>query len=90
MNPPKNGFLKFYADWCGPCKAVAPLLKKVTAEANVELVEVDIEQHPELASQFGVRSIPMVVALRNGEPVDASVGSHNEDHYVNMIQKVLE
>lgn len=89
MKLPSDGLIKFYADWCAPCHAIAPVLKKVCEELSISLLEIDIEQNPHLVDQFSVRSIPMVVAISNGEPIDASVGAYDEAHYRELAQKVL-
>ena len=52
---------KFYAPWCAPCKAVQPLLEKVAAEFNAEIIEVNIEEQPEVARAMDIRSIPTIV-----------------------------
>ena len=67
----------FWAAWCGPCHALAPVLESAVADRDgaVELVKVDIDSEPDLASQFGVRSIPAVKAFRNGAVVAEFVGA---------------
>jgi thioredoxin len=67
----------FWADWCGPCKTLAPVLERLVAERDgqVELVKVDIDANPELAARFGVRGIPNVKAFKNGAVVDEFVGA---------------
>ena len=65
----------FYADWCGPCKALAPMLEEFAAEQNeVAVAKVDIEKSPELAAKFGVRSIPTLVLMKNGSEANRLVG----------------
>ncbi len=80
--------LKFWADWCGPCHAVAPIVKSAAIKAGVELLEIDIDAQHELATQFGVRSIPMVVAIKDGTAVDQIVGTASEAKYLELMSKL--
>ena len=65
----------FWADWCGPCHAVAPILDKLADEHELKLVKVNIDQEQELAQRYGVASIPMMILFENGEPQAAAVGA---------------
>jgi putative thioredoxin len=67
----------FWADWCGPCHVLAPVLEQAVAERDgaVELAKVDVDANPELAARFGVRGIPAVKAFRNGHVVRDFVGA---------------
>ena len=82
--------LKFSADWCYPCKAVSPLLETISKEMDVEIYEVDIDTQYELTAQFDIRSIPTVVALKNGQLVDILVGTATKDKYEKLMSKVRE
>lgn len=62
----------FYADWCGPCKMLGPVLEKVSDE--IEVVKVNIDKYPELAREYGVMSIPCVVLFENGVEKKRNVG----------------
>lgn len=67
----------FWAPWCGPCLAVAPVLDQIAAERAGELkvVRVDVDEEPELAARFGVSSIPTIVLFRDGQPVAGALGA---------------
>lgn len=71
----------FWAEWCGPCKTLGPTLEKLTTEAagSVELAKIDVDANQELAAQFGVQSIPTVVAFKDGAPVNQFVGALPEE-----------
>jgi thioredoxin 1 len=66
----------FWADWCGPCHAVAPVLDRIVEERpELRLVKVNIDEEPELAQRFGVMSIPTMILFRDGEPTAAALGA---------------
>jgi putative thioredoxin len=80
----------FWAEWCGPCKQLTPVLEKVVrnAKGKVRLVKMNIDQHPEVAGQLGVRSIPAVYAFKNGQPVDGFMGALPESQIQAFIERV--
>ncbi len=86
----KAVLVDFWADWCGPCKQLTPILEKAVkaAAGKVKLVKMNIDQHPEVAGQLGVRSIPAVVAFKDGRPVDAFMGAVPESQVMAFIEKV--
>ena len=67
----------FWAEWCGPCHAVAPVLDKIVAErdGDLKLVKVNIDEQPALSQRFGVQSIPTMILFKNGEPAAAAIGA---------------
>ncbi|WP_246665986.1 thioredoxin [Aquamicrobium sp. LC103] len=80
----------FWAPWCGPCKQLAPALEKVVQEARgrVKLVKMNIDEHPSIAGQLGIQSIPAVIAFRDGQPVDGFMGAIPESKIREFVDKV--
>lgn len=77
----------FWAEWCGPCHAVAPVLEKIAEERAGELrvVKVNIDEEPALAQRYGVMSIPTIVLFKGGEPAAAAIGAQPKS----MLEKSL-
>ncbi|MGN6583630.1 MAG: thioredoxin [Rhizobiaceae bacterium] len=67
----------FWAEWCGPCKMIAPSLEEIATElgGKVKIAKLNIDENPELAAQFGVRSIPTLMIFKGGEVADMKVGA---------------
>ncbi len=67
----------FWAEWCGPCKMIAPALEEIATELGdkVKIAKVNIDENPELAAQFGVRSIPTLMLFKDGQVADMKVGA---------------
>lgn len=80
----------FWAPWCGPCKQLTPVLEKVVREAKgrVKLVKMNIDDHPAVAGQLGIQSIPAVIAFKNGQPLDGFMGALPESKVKEFIERV--
>lgn len=80
----------FWAPWCGPCKQLTPVIEKVVREAKgaVKLVKMNIDEHPAIAGQLGIQSIPAVIAFRDGRPLDGFMGALPESQVREFIKKV--
>jgi putative thioredoxin len=82
----------FWAEWCGPCKQLGPVLEKIVraAKGKIKLVKMDIDKHPAVAGQLGIQSIPAVYAFANGQPVDGFVGALPESQVVAFIERITK
>jgi putative thioredoxin len=81
----------FWAPWCGPCKQLTPVIEKVVKAAGgkVKLVKMNIDEHPQIAGQLGVKSIPAVFAFQRGQPVDGFMGALPESQVKSFIERLV-
>ena len=84
----KKVLIDFYADWCGPCRMLGPVIEELAAEhPEYAIAKVNVDNNPELASRFGVFSIPSLVVMQNGQVVDQSVGAIPKARILAMLEK---
>jgi thioredoxin 1 len=78
----------FWAEWCGPCKMIAPSLEEIALEMNgsVKITKLNIDENPDLAAQYGVRSIPTLVLFKGGEPASMQVGAKPKSALADWIR----
>jgi putative thioredoxin len=81
----------FWAPWCGPCKQLAPALEKAVADSKgkVKLVKMNIDDHPQIAGQLGIQSIPAVIAFEKGQPIDGFMGALPESQVRGFIERLV-
>jgi thioredoxin 1 len=81
----------FWAEWCGPCKAIAPSLEEISDEmaGKVKITKINIDENPDLAAKFGVRSIPTLVLFKDGEPQAVQTGGLPKQQLVDWINKAV-
>ncbi|MBR5515392.1 MAG: thioredoxin [Clostridia bacterium] len=79
--------LDFYADWCGPCRMIAPAIEEIAEEHPEYIVgKINVDNEPELAQQFGVFSIPLLVVLKNGEIVNKAPGARPKAQILKLLE----
>ena len=81
----------FWAAWCGPCKAIAPILEELADDydGKVKIVKVDVDSNPQAASRFGIRNIPTLFVFKDGEKVDAVMGLQPKAELAKVLDKHL-
>ncbi len=79
----------FYADWCGPCQMMAPLLKEVAQEMGdkVKVIKIDVDKNQPIAQRFGVRSIPTLILFKNGKILENKAGVMTKRDLTQMIER---
>ena len=85
-------FVDFWAEWCGPCRMVGPVVEELANdyEGKVKFVKVNVDEANDLASKYNVFSIPTLILLNKGEIVSQQVGAASKESYKNMIERALQ
>ena len=82
----KPVLLDFSATWCGPCRMVAPILDEIASENDhIKVGKIDVDEDPDLARQFNVTSIPLLVVMKDGKVVDQALGARPKDAILKLI-----
>ena len=86
MQSDKVVLLDFWASWCGPCKMLMPIIDQVSSEVtDKKICKINVDEQPELASQFGIMSIPTLVVIKNGVEVNRTMGVQPKDSILKLL-----
>jgi thioredoxin 1 len=85
---PKKGkvLVDFYANWCGPCKAMKPTLEKYKESSKIPLLEVNVDTENDIAQKYGIRSIPCFVVIEDEKEITRKIGMQNLDQLVELVK----
>jgi thioredoxin 1 len=89
LNGKGPALVDFYADWCGPCRMVAPIIEELSHdyEGKVTIGKVNVDDTPEIAGKFGIRSIPTIIMFKDGEVMETQIGALPKEHLKQLIDK---
>ena len=85
LNSQTTAIVDFYADWCGPCKMMSPIIDEIAEDESLTVGKVNVDENTELAIKYDIMSIPTVLIFKNGELVNRFVGVHDKNEIINSL-----
>ncbi|MCL2564819.1 MAG: thioredoxin [Defluviitaleaceae bacterium] len=86
-NADKPIIVDFYAEWCGPCKMMAPVMEEIArSNDNIAVYRVDVDENPDLAVQFSIMSIPTIISFKDAKPYKTAVGAQGMPNILKLVQ----
>lgn len=84
-------FVDFWAEWCGPCRVIGPVIDELAKEydGSVRFVKINVDENAELADRYGIQAIPTLIIFKNGQPVNRMIGAAPKSKYQALVRDVL-
>ena len=79
-------FVDFYADWCGPCKMMSPIVDEMSKEVDVKVVKLNVDDSPEIAQKYGIMSIPTFIVFKDGKEYKKHIGMCDKDFLLKLVK----
>ncbi len=91
LDSPKLALVDFWAEWCGPCRAIGPVIEELSKEydGKVNVGKLNVDHNPEVSMNYGITSIPAILFIKNGQVVDKLVGAQPKANFVKKIESHL-
>jgi thioredoxin 1 len=90
LNSAEPVVVDFWAEWCGPCKMMSPIVDEISAsfQGKIKVVKINIDENPNIPTQYGIRGIPTFIVFKNGQAVETKVGGMSKSQFSDWVTKI--